>query len=58
MNQILKIISIISLILIVVPPSLFYFDRVSLETNKTLLLIGTVAWFAASICMAKGKSNT
>ncbi len=50
MKKITEIISFLSLLLLVLAPSLFYLDRISLELNKTLMLISTVAWFASSLC--------
>lgn len=44
------IISFLSLALIVLAPTLFYMDSITLETNKMLMTIATVAWFASSFC--------
>jgi hypothetical protein len=50
MKKLTEIISFLSLLLVVLAPSLFYLDQISLELNKTLMLIATVAWFASSLC--------
>ena len=50
MKKLTEIISFLSLLLIVVAPTLFYLGKISLELNKTLMLIATVAWFASALC--------
>ncbi|MBT3194249.1 MAG: hypothetical protein HN341_17020 [Verrucomicrobia bacterium] len=50
MKRIIEILSWLSLVLIVVAPTLFYAGRISLELNKTLMLIATVTWFASALC--------
>ena len=50
MKKISEIISFLSLALIVLAPTLFYADRIALETNKVLMTIATVLWFASSLC--------
>ena len=50
MKRIIEILSWLSLVLIVVAPTLFYEGRFSLEQNKTLMLIATVTWFASALC--------
>ena len=58
MKKITEIISLLSLILIVLAPSLFYAEQISLEMNKTLMLIATVAWFASSLCWMGHKAKS
>ncbi len=43
-----KIISYITLLALVVIPFLFAFDVISIQSNKTFLLISTVVWFATA----------
>lgn len=50
MKKLPKIISFLSLLLIVLAPVLFYLDQISLELNKTLMLVASVAWFASALC--------
>jgi hypothetical protein len=58
MKKLTEIISFLALLLIVLAPSLFYCDRISLELNKTLMLIATFAWFASSLCwMGREKQS-
>lgn len=57
MKRIIEIISWISLALIVVAPVLYYAGNITLETNKLLMLVATVVWFASSLCrMGRKKS--
>ncbi len=52
------IISFLSLALIVLAPTLFYMDSITLETNKMLMTIATAAWFASSFCwMGREKKD-
>ncbi len=58
MKKITEIISLLSLVLIVLAPALFYADCISLELNKTLMLVATVAWFVSSLCwMGRAKGD-
>ena len=50
MKKIAEIISYLALVLVVVAPSLFYAEKITLQTNKTLMLIATVVWFASALC--------
>ena len=50
MKTIIEIISWLALVLTVAAPSLFYAGSITLETNKLLMLIATIAWFASSLC--------
>jgi hypothetical protein len=59
MKRIIEIISWLSLVLIVAAPSLFYADKITLETNKFLMLVATIVWFASTLCwMGREKSTT
>ncbi len=58
MKRIIEIISWLSLVLIVTAPSLFYAGSITLETNKLLMLVATIAWFASSLCwMGREKAG-
>ena len=50
MRKITEIISYSALALLVIAPALFYANQISLQLNKTLMLIATVTWFASSLC--------
>lgn len=50
MKKIAEVISYLSLILIVGVPLLFYAGKITLELNKTLLMVATVIWFASALC--------
>ena len=59
MKNIIKTISALSLIVIVLAPALFYANRITLEMNKTLMLVATVTWFASALCwMGREKEST
>ena len=49
MKKITEIISFLSLAWIVLAPTLFYLDRISLETNKLFMIIATIAWFVSAL---------
>jgi hypothetical protein len=58
MKKIAEIISLLSLVLIVLAPSLFYAESITLETNKLLMTIATVTWFASALCwMGRAKQD-
>ena len=58
MKKIAEIISYLALVLVVVAPSLFYAEKISLQTNKYLMLAATVVWFASAILwMGRGKED-
>ena len=58
MKKIAEMISYLSLALLVAAPSLFYAGKISLDTNKLLLLAATIVWFATAICwMGKDKES-
>jgi hypothetical protein len=48
MKKLLKIVSYIGLALTVVPACLVATGNIELDTNKTLMIIGMVLWFAAA----------
>jgi len=50
MKKITEIISYLALVLVVVAPLLFYAEKITLQMNKTLMLVATVAWFASALC--------
>ena len=50
MKRIVEIISWLSLAVIVLAPSLFYAQKITLDTNKLMMTIATVVWFASALC--------
>ena len=50
MMKLVQLISWLSLGLIVVAPSLFYVESITLETSKLLMTIATCVWFTSSLC--------
>jgi len=57
MKKFAKIISWLSLGLIVAAPSLFYAERITLETSKVLMMVATVGWFASALCWIGRKEG-
>ena len=58
MKMILKIISLIGLLLTIVPAFLVFSGAMVIETHYTLMLIGTILWFAsAPFWMLRKKTN-
>lgn len=57
MKKITEIISFLSLVLIVLAPSLFYAEQITLETNKLLMTVATVAWFVSALCWMGREKN-
>ena len=50
-----KPISWVSLMLIIVPPVLYFTDSVSADMMNVLLLVGTVIWFATAPLWMRGE---
>lgn len=48
MKKLLISFSLLSLLLTIVPSFLVFYGIMTLETNKTLMLIGTIGWFATA----------
>lgn len=48
MKNLLIIISILSLVITIVPSFLVLAGMLTLEMNKTLMLIGTIGWFVSA----------
>lgn len=48
MKKLLILLSLFSLLLTIVPSFLVFYGVMALEMNKTLMLIGTVGWFATA----------
>jgi hypothetical protein len=48
MKNLLVVISILSLFITIVPSFLVFAGVMTLEMNKTLMLIGTIAWFVTA----------
>ncbi len=58
MKKITEIISFLSLFVIVLAPALFYAETITLDTNKLLMTIATVAWFASALCWMGRKKKS
>ena len=58
MKRIIETLSWLSLVLLVGAPVLFYAGRITLETNKLLMLIATIAWFATTLCWMGHEKKT
>ena len=50
MKKIAEIISYLSLVMVVAAPALFYAEKISLQSNKYLILAATIVWFASALC--------
>ena len=48
MRRTAQVISWVSLAATILPPLLFFADRLTLETTKLWMLLATVAWFVAT----------
>ncbi|MDF7799051.1 hypothetical protein P4C99_06225 [Pontiellaceae bacterium B1224] len=58
MKKIFQLISWVALVLLVSAPALFYVEKITLETNKALLLAATIIWFASALCwMGREKES-
>lgn len=58
MKKIMEIISYLSLALLVATPVLFFAEKVSLQTNKNLMLAATIVWFSSALFwMGREKDN-
>ncbi len=58
MKKIAETISYLALLLVVVAPSLFYAGKINLDTNKQLLLLATIVWFASALLwIGRGKET-
>jgi hypothetical protein len=58
MKKIMEIISYLALALLVAAPILFYAEKITLQMNKTLMLIATVVWFAIALCWMGRKGES
>jgi len=57
MRKLLILISLLSLLLTLTPSFLVFFGVITLELNKTLMLIGTIGWFATAPYWMNKKSS-
>jgi len=48
MKNLLVVISILSLVITIVPSFLVFAGVMTLEMNKTLMLVGTIGWFVTA----------
>lgn len=53
MRTLLKIIGAAALGLTVIPSMLLIVGRLSLETNKSLMTVGMVLWFASALAIGR-----
>jgi hypothetical protein len=56
-KQILKIISFAGLLLTIIPSFMVFFQGIELDTNKYLMLFGTVLWFGSAPFWMNKKAN-
>ena len=45
MKTLLKIVSLVGLLVTIVPSFLVFADIITLDTNKLLMILGTLLWF-------------
>ena len=57
MTLLLKILSVIGLLLTIVPAFLVFSGSMTIELHYTLMLIGTILWFATAPFWMLKKSN-
>ena len=59
MKRILQIISLVGLMLTLLPPVFYFYDRISYNSQNILILAGSVIWFASAInwLAVKSKKN-
>ncbi len=48
MTLLFRALALVGLLLVIVPPIVFYGDPASSDTLKQLMLVGTVVWFVFS----------
>ena len=48
MKALLKVLSYVGLALTLIPAFLVFMGEIPFETNKTLMLIGTICWFISA----------
>ncbi len=59
MKKVAYVLSLFCLLLTLLPSVFVYLQLISLETNKTLMLAGTIGWFlTASYWMNKPTADT
>ncbi len=58
MKNLFVIISILSLVITIVPSFLVFADVITLEMNKTLMLVGTIGWFVTAPSWMNKKEET
>ena len=57
MKKILMLISLISLGMTIVPAFLVFVQKISMEQNMTLMLIGTIGWFVTAPFWMKKETS-
>ena len=58
MKRILQLISIIALLLTIVPPVLFFTEKITQNQQNFWMLIGAIVWFASALFWLGKKSET
>ena len=58
MQQILKIVGRIGLLVTIVPALLFLMGWISLDVSKTLMIVGTIMWLVAAPLVQKMNKKT
>ena len=48
MKTVLKLVSLIGLLATIVPSFLVFADIITLDTNKLLMIVGTLLWFISA----------
>jgi hypothetical protein len=48
MKRVLKIVSLIGLLATIIPSFLVFADIIALDTNKLLMIVGTLLWFISA----------
>jgi hypothetical protein len=58
MRNLLKIISLAGLLLTLLPAVLYFYGQIAFEQHKSLMLLGTFAWFATAPFWMNKKAKT
>ena len=57
MNSILKTISYLGLAITIAAPLLVWAGKLSIEANKTLLIVGMLVWFGSAVFWIKREKT-
>lgn len=58
MKLILQIISLAGLLMTIVPPVLFFLEKISLQSQNFLMSAGTIIWFISASFWLGSKGNS